>query len=140
MNARKPLLSESDNSRWSRSGFRCGCYNQSPVLIRRWQTWAWVGWLVGRLYVLGIISGSHYGWHGNAGVPGHVCGISFNGRRPYKFFISRDQWACLRRGHWPKMLNHGGDFGMCGICYPCPGCGSQTDEHPDSCPDFGVAA
>lgn len=92
----------------------------------------WPDWLASKLYVSGISSGGCY-TRTEDGRP--IRTVYFRGKRPYKFFISRDQWRCLlsRSPHWPKMLNHGGDFGMCGICYPCPECGSQTDDRFPAC-------
>lgn len=90
--------------------------------------------LVGRLYWLGVISGSgattngrfetEYGWR--------LTHVSWKGARPYVLGFKRQNWAPwhrIRRGHWPYTIS----LGLCGRCSPWPCCGAIGLDHAEGC-------
>jgi hypothetical protein len=102
--------------------------------IFRWRQRRWWSWLVGRMYVLGIISGSV---HSGSETGWIVHSLGWRGSRPYilgtqSFSWGRvPLWHRLRFGHWPETVW----MGLCGVCAPWPCCGATGFDHKEGCSD-----
>ena len=102
---------------------------QPGILL--WRQRQWWGWLVGRMYVLGISSGSVAKGHED----GWIHRPFFRGDRPYILGFRKFSWGRwplahrLRYGHWPVTVH----LGMCGVCAPWPCCGSTGYGHEEDC-------
>lgn len=96
---------------------------------RRWKSWRVLGWLGSKGYALGVIAGHGvtYGRCEHCGIGRQYGAVRWRGKRPYVLGVSRDSWACLRRGHRRRELVFG--RGICTVCLPCPECGSTDVEH-----------
>lgn len=93
----------------------------------RWRRWRISHRLVGRAYVLGLVTGSGTRWGG--GCNRCLTMIRWRGRRPYILGLPRENWLCLLR-YRHRRVDLGG---LCAVCCPCPGCGSQKAGHADDC-------
>ena len=102
--------------------------------ILRWRQRRLWGWLVGRMYVLGIISGSVASGHERGWI---YHSLHWRGERPYIFGFQKHGWGRLpfwhriRYGHWPETVW----LGMCGVCGPWQCCGATGFDHADDCPE-----
>lgn len=93
--------------------------------------WSLVRRLVGRFYVLGIISGSGHSHDAHGWFVFHV---SWRGRRPYLLGRPRWWWACHRRQGLRLRGRHRPlepfVAGTCAACIPCLSCGAPYACEP----------
>ena len=101
----------------------------TTALPRPWRSSRRYGWLINRMYALGIISGARHGY----GPQGEEHVAYFRGRRCYFLGLQREWWSCLlgrgalRRPHIPSEEERYGRW--CGRCMPCPDCGETRWGH-----------
>lgn len=107
---------------------------------RRWKSWRALGWLSRKAYSWGVAAacGTSYGRCRYCGIGVQHHRPRWRGSRPYILGVSRETWACLRRGH--RRAESHWSRGICTICLPCPECGSASPEHWSCDPTTALAS